>query len=282
MAANEQQARYWHERSAHWLAAEARYDVQLRPFGERLLEVAAPTPPEAVLEVGCGAGATTVALGEALCPDGAVLAVDIASAMVAHTRQRAAEAGLACVEAVEADAQVHPFERRRFDVVVSRFGLMFFADPAAAFGNLARALRPGGRIAFACWQSADRNPWSALPKAAAAAHVAVPVVPPDAPGPLSLADPERIRALLAGAGFSGAGIEPFEVDLLLGGGGALDDAVGFVAEGSLATVLAAAGPAARDAAVAAVRDALAPYETARGVVMPAAAWLVTAATGPRT
>src|SRR4051794_41578761 len=131
--ANEDMAHSWRARAPQGRASQQRQETMFAPFGARLLEVAAPTPPEVALDVGCGAGDTTLALGGLLCPDGAVVAADIAAAMAAYTLQRAEAAGLTCVEAVEADAQVHDFGAGRFDLVVSRFGMMFFGDPAAAF-----------------------------------------------------------------------------------------------------------------------------------------------------
>jgi len=179
---------------------------------------------------------------------------------------------------VVGDAQTHPFTAGGFDVVVSRFGVMFFDDPEAAFTNLADALVPGGRLVFVCWQEASRNPFILVPGIAIAEHVALPDLgAPDAPGMFALADPARIESLLADTGFAEAVIEPLAEEILLGGGGTLADAVEFLRDGGMGrAVLAGANKATEHRAVAAVSEALAPYVTADGVRIGAAAWLVTA------
>ena len=155
---------------------------------------------------------------------------------------------------------------------------MFFDDPEVAFRNLADALAPGGRLAFVCWQDLLANPFMTVPGLALAEHVALPDLgPPGSPGMFALADPARIRSLLAAAGLAEVVIKPLADEILLGGGGTLDDAVEFLRQGGMGrAVLAGSREAARDRAVAAVREALAPYVTAEGVLIGAAAWLVTA------
>ena len=152
---------------------------------------------------------------------------------------------------------------------------MFFDDPEVAFRNLADALAPGGRLAFVCWQDLLANPFMTVPGLALAEHVALPDLgPPGSPGMFALADPARIRSLLAAAGLAEVVIKPLADEILLGGGGTLDDAVEFLRQGGMGrAVLAGSREAARDRAVAAVREALAPYVTAEGVLIGAAAWL---------
>ena len=142
----------------------------LAPFLPIILDAAALTSGEAVLDVGCGCGATTHAAARAVAP-ALALGADLSTPMLDRARADAAQAGIGNVEFVQADVQVHPFDPASFDVVISRFGVMFFADPVAAFANVRRALRPDGRMVFACWQHAAGNPWFGLPRSAALEHV---------------------------------------------------------------------------------------------------------------
>ena len=207
-----------------------------------------------------------------------MLGADLSAPMLDRARADAARAGLANVEFAQADAQVHPFDPASFDAVISRFGVMFFADPVAAFANVRRALRPEGRIAFACWQPLTANPWYGLPRSAALEHVPPPpALPADAPGPFALADPDRTRLLLRDAGWHDIDIAPHDTTLLLGGPGSLDTAVDFLRTGSLGhSLLANVDAASATRALDAVRAALTPFTEADGVRLPAAIWLVTA------
>jgi SAM-dependent methyltransferase len=204
--------------------------------------------------------------------------VDLSAVMVEAARRRAAEERLANVSFMAGDAQTYPFAAGGFDVAISRFGVMFFDDPVAAFANLAGALVPGGRLVFVCWQELARNPYILVPGAAIAGHVALPDLgPPGAPGMFALADPARIESLLADAGLAKVVVEPLAEEILLGGGGTLADAVEFLSKGGMGrAVLAGADAATQHRAVAAVSEAMAPYATAEGVRIGTAAWLVTA------
>ena len=154
-----------------------------------------------MLDVGCGTGDTTrVAARRAV--DGDALGVDLSTGMLARGRERAAEEGLTNVTFEQADAQVEPFADGRFDVVISRFGVMFFSDPVAAFANLARATRPGGRLALVVWQPFAGNEWVEVPRAALALGRDLPPIPEDVPGPFGLADPDRVERILGDAGWS--------------------------------------------------------------------------------
>src|SRR5262249_6517301 len=149
---------------------------------------------ERVLDVGCGTGQTSIELARRAGPGGAVTGIDISAPMLARARARAADAGARTVTFLDADAQTHRFDPASLDVCFSRFGIMFFAAPDAAFANLRSALRPAGRLAFVCWQSMRDNPWMLVPLMAAAAHITLPPPPaPDAPGPFSFADADRVR-----------------------------------------------------------------------------------------
>ena len=180
---------------------------------------------------------------------------------------------------MHADAQDRTFtDADAFDVMISRFGIMFFADPVAAFANLRGALRPGGRVAFVCWQGLFANEWVAVPAGAIIPIAGMPdAPPPDAPGPFSFGDRDRVSGILTDAGFSNVTIDDVHRPLLLGGGLLLDDAVAFLGEGGMGKRFLgdADGPTV-ERALAAVREALVPYASPEGVRLDSAVWLVQA------
>ncbi len=280
-SANAEMIRYWNEAAGpSWVAMQERLDAQLAALGTLVRERAGIASGERVLDVGCGCGGTTLELARAVGTGGRVVAVDISAPMLERARARADAAGLgARIDWQCADAQTARFADAAFDCVYSRFGVMFFEDPTAAFANLGRALRPGGRLAFVCWQARERNPWMMAPALAAMQHVAFPPPPPpDAPGPFAFADAGRVREILAAAGFADVTHEAIDQPMPLGNGG-LDEALElFLAVGPVGHALreAQAGPEQRERVVAAVREALARFETPRGIEAPASAWIVTA------
>ena len=240
------------------------------------MDRAAPAPDESVLDVGCGCGQTTVQLGERVGPGGRVTGIDLSAVMLEQARQRRAIHENLRFE--NADAQIARLPARKFDLVFSRFGVMFFADAEAAFSNLRSALKPGGRLAFVCWQPLIRNPWLTVPLAAAATQISLPdPPPPGSPGPFSFADTDRVRGILAGAGFEKIAFESVEQTLIVGGRGGVEQALEFLLNlGPLGAALREAGDDARPAVAAAVSEALTPFATADGVRMGAAAWIATA------
>ncbi len=185
---------------------------------------AAAKPGERILDVGCGCGSTTIALAQELAQDGFVLGIDISAPMLARARQIAPQ-GLP-LDFVLADATVYPFEPAAFDLLVSRFGVMFFADPVVSFTNLRRALRPSGRVVFACWREPRDNPWMMTPLQAVYQHVPkMPRPGPDDPGPFSFASEDRVHRILEAAGFSHIAMEPHPLSLDIAIGRGLDAAV---------------------------------------------------------
>jgi SAM-dependent methyltransferase len=269
-------SRWRGEEGRHWRSEAARYDEINRVFGEALIDAAHLSPGERVLDVGCGAGAIALEAARRVRPAGSVLAVDISPELVAVARDRAASAGAGEVEVVEADAAAYPYDEEAFDVLVSRNGLMFFVDPDAALANLARALRPGGRIVFTAPQALDRNPWIMVAGAAAAPHVGIPAgVAPGQPGPLGLADRSLIADVLERAGFTAVEIEELTGSIRIGTN--VDDAVAFIRSMPMVRdLLAGAPPANQAAAIEAVEQALADHTTPDGVVIQGnGAWLVT-------
>lgn len=276
---NAEMTRYWNEVSGpKWVALQEGIDRQIEPIGAAVIERAALRPGENVLDVGCGCGATSLAAARAVAPGGEVRGLDLSAPMLARAAERAREEGLRnlCFERGDAQTVTLP---QRFDVLLSRFGVMFFDAPEAAFANLRRALRPGGRVAFACWQAIGRNPWMTVPVGAVAKVVSLPPPPaPDAPGPFAFADDARVRRILDAAGFTDVALESFERELAIGPGD-LDGAVHMMLSmGPAATALREAPDgAAKEAEVAAaVREALAPYLRSDGVRMASASWIVTA------
>jgi SAM-dependent methyltransferase len=270
---NAAQVAYWNDTAGRtWADLQELIDRQLEPLGARGIRMLAPAAGERILDVGCGAGATTLALARAVGPTGAVVGVDISRPLLDRARHRALCA--ANVSFIEADAQTHAFALASFDAVFSRFGVMFFAEPAAAFANLRRALKPGGRLAFICWRTPAESPIMTLPAQAAAPHLPpLPPPEPDAPGPFAFADPDRVRRILAEAGLEAVEITPH--DELIGSGD-LETSLRLARNiGPLSRILRE-NPHLADKAMAAVRDALAPHEGPDGVKLNAAVWIVRA------
>jgi SAM-dependent methyltransferase len=275
-AANTARSEAWNgETGQHWVEFRDRREAQLRNFSPHLFAAAGISTDEQVLDVGCGCGGTTLQAAHQAA-DGMVLGVDLSAPMLAEARRRAADEGIANVVFEQADAQVHPFALGGFDVVLSRFGVMFFADPSTAFANIARGLRPGGRLAFLCWQEADANEYFTLPRRAISPYLDLPErATAGEPGPFSLADPAGVRSLLTGAGFGAVEITAVAEPTWIGAD--VEDAVKY--QLSTPTNRAAFGGVdqhARDLAVAALHDALLSHATSRGVELGTAAWLVTA------
>jgi len=279
--ANEAQIESWDGPGGErWVRDSERYDRINERYGERLVAAvgagsagAAAAAGERVLDVGCGNGAVSLALAGA---GAQVTGVDISGPMLAEAGRRASAAGLS-IEFVKADAQVHAFEPAAFDTVVSRFGVMFFDDPKAAFANIGSAVRPGGRLLFACWQELLKNEWLAVPAVAALAHVPMPEMgEPGQPGPFAFAEPSRVQSILEAAGWVDVGFEEMHEPMVMGT--SVDDTVAFLQGTDIAAGLFKdAEPAAVEAAWAAIADALAGHTRDDGaVVLQGAAWLVTA------
>lgn len=272
---NAEQITYWNQQSGpKWVADQERLDRMLAPYGAAAFAALDPRPGEATIDVGCGCGDTTLELGRRVGPTGTALGIDVSAPMLARARERSMRERLANVRFVAADAATHHFPPGATNGLYSRFGVMFFTDPAAAFANLHAALAPGGRLAFACWQPITENPWMLVPLMAAAAHVTLPPPPaPEAPGPFSFGDRDRVRRILGDAGFRNVACEPLTPELVLGGGDDVDAAVEFVLRvGPTSAVLRDVPPEVVAKVAGAVRAALAPYATPRGVTLPSAAW----------
>lgn len=258
----------------YWTDNEQAYDAALARYDPHLFEGAAIARGEYVLDVGCGNGQTTREAARRAAPATAV-GIDLSAAMIGRARHRAAADGLANTRFVHADAAVYPFQPWAFDVAISRTGTMFFGEPVGAFANISRAVRPGGRFTQIVWQSAERNPWigELLAALAAGRELSPPV--PGAPGPLSLSDPARVRAILGDSGFVGPTLDAVEEPMYFGPDA--EQAFRFVVgQGFTQGLLRDVDDATRARALDALRATLAAHETPQGVLYPSATWMVTA------
>lgn len=259
-----------------WTDFQDSLDVTFAPVLRALVTRAAIRPGERVIDIGCGCGASTVELAGLVGPDGAALGVDLSAQMLARARERT-PAGLPA-SYLQADAASHRFPPAATDLLFSRFGVMFFAAPEAAFRNLAGALKPGGRLVFVCWRTPKENPYFILPLQEAVRFVPrLPETAPEDPGPFAFADPERVRRILTAAGFSKIAADPFDCDLDIAAGRGLDHAM---------TVALSIGPTSRAlegqpedkiaAAASAIRARLTQHQRGQSVPLAAAMWIVTA------
>jgi SAM-dependent methyltransferase len=274
------QIAYWNSAGGErWAAAQEHTDRMLEPALAALLERARTEPGMAVLDIGCGCGATTLEFARKVGPAGRVLGADVSQVMLARAKARLS--AYPQVELLLADASAYPFAPFA-DLAVSRFGVMFFGDPTQAFANIRKAIKPGGRLLFACWRALRENLWMRVPlEAVYSAGVGrAPRPGPDDPGPFSFAGPERVTRILTGAGFAAPSISPadFPVDVAAGGG--------LAAAVRQAMTIGPASAALRDqpenlriAAAQSIEKAFEPYASAQSVHLPAAIWLVEAAPG---
>lgn len=272
----------WNGRSGNrWARHQTRLDDMLAPLGNVAMVLAEVRRGEHVLDVGCGAGATTLDIARATGPSGRALGLDVSQVLIDRARERARE--LASPARFQlGDAAVAPLEAGSFDVIYSRFGVMFFEEPAAAFAHLREALKPNGRVAFVCWRPAAENDWIRLPMNAIR-DLVPPMQPvlPEEPGPFSFGDRGRIARILDAAGFGAVEILPVDRRLRFGRGesreAAIRDAVEQAFEvGPLERALAGHSDEVRLLAAEAVHKAFASRATDEGVMIDGAAWIVTA------
>lgn len=273
--ANRAQAELWNQASGQaWVDLQAILDRMLAPVAARLVDSAFPGEGARVLDIGCGAGATTLAMARRLGAAGRCLGADISAPLVAAAQARAAAQGLGSAAFIEADAQTYRFEAQDFDAVISRFGVMFFDDPPAAFANIRKAARPGGRLTFAAWRSPLENPFMVVPTQAAA-RLLPPMPPPDpeAPGQFAFADGERVRRILDAAGWTDIDLRPVDIPTEV----AEADVMAYVTRlGPVGQALREADAATGEAVTAALREGIAPYVQDGAARFTLACWLATA------
>jgi ubiquinone/menaquinone biosynthesis C-methylase UbiE len=277
---NADQAAYWNGPAGRrWLNRQETLDLVLGPIHEVLLNRAAVAAGERVIDIGCGCGATTIELARRVGPKGRVTGVDISAPMLARARQhRPADLPL---EFVLADATVHAFEPGGADLVFSRFGVMFFAEPALSFRNMRTALRPGSRMVFGCWREPRKNPWMMLPLQEAYKHVPrLPEVGPEDPGPFSFAREERVRRIMSEAGFSSIALETVDLSLDLAAGRGLETAARTALDiGPVSRALEGQPPEVLAKVGSSIRAALSTLGKGETVPLGASVWIVTAISG---
>jgi SAM-dependent methyltransferase len=274
---NADQIAYWNGPAGQrWTDRQALQDVLLAPVSEILIDRAGVRAGERIIDVGCGCGAIAIALAQRTGPAGHVLGIDISAPMLAQARQLT-PAGIP-VEFVLADATVYPFVPAGFDLLVSRLGVMFFAEPVLSFANMRRALRPSGRLVFACWREPRENPWMMAPLQAVYKHAPkLPPQGPEDPGPFAFASEARVRRILGEAGFRDIAMEACALWLDVAIGRGLDAAVQGVLEiGPAHRALEGQPPDVVAAATNSVREVLAPLLKGNTVPLAGSIWIVTA------
>ena len=263
----------------NWVAHQTRLDLMLEAFGNAAIAAAAPKPGEHILDIGCGAGVTSLALGQCVGTTGHVLGVDISPQLVARARTIVPQDASVTFEL--SDAATAPLQPQGFDLWFSRFGVRFFDDPVAAFSHMRTGLKPGGRLAFACWRGARENGWVRLPIDAIRTLVQPVPADPLAPGPFAFSNPDRISSILAAAGFAAVETLPFDTTISYGYGAtrteAIEDALTLAfAVGPLSRALAGQPDPVRAQAATLVRDAFLAQPGEASVLIDGAAWIVTA------
>ncbi len=275
MTANADQIAYWNKvAGAKWVRNQARLDRLMAPLMEALLDAAAPRPGERALDVGCGCGDLALRLAGTVGREGSVTAIDVSCPMLAHAAARAAAlaSDAAVIRWIEADASAQAFAPE-FDLVASRFGIMFFDDPPAAFAHLHRVLAPGGRFAFVAWRGRDEVEWMQKPLQWLAPLLPMPEFSDGEPGPFGLADGVRTRAMLESASFTDVTANRLDRAIVIGAD--LDDAVAMLSEtGPAAGAIREAEPAEQREAQRVLRERLADHLGAAGAVrLDAACWI---------
>ena len=256
--ANIEQAEFWSRLAPTWLELEDQLEEVGRLPGQLAMDRLELLPGQRVVDLGCGSGRTTLELASRVGHDGVVVGVDISAEMLVRGRERAARPGAGNIEFLHADIQVHDMGEARFDAAYSRFGVMFFTDPVAAFANICRALRRRGVLSFVCWQSVFDNEWMLIPGAAVAAVTgSLPAMPGlGEPGPFSLADPDRVHAVLDAAGFDSVAIEPHADQVVINEARIPEVALTSIRVGGVREALRESDQQTRGRALAAIEEAL--------------------------
>jgi len=276
MPANRTQLVYWNGPIGHmWAEAQQKRDRDHAPMTEAALKLAAASPGEHALDIGCGSGTTTLRLAEQVGAQGSATGIDLSGPMLAVAERRARETG-SHARFIEADATDYPFAPKHFDLAFSQFGVMFFADPVASLANVFASLKEGGRIAFVCWRASTENPWSAVPEGAAKPLLPpMEPLPPDAPGRYAFANPDRVRSILLRAGFHAPEIQKFDARIHLGDTPEAA-ASSSIDAGPLARTLAEVDDETRKTVREAVTVRLAREMGPGGISLTAGCWLVAA------
>jgi SAM-dependent methyltransferase len=277
--ANNDMNKYWNGDGGHkWLRFQTRTDASLKHFGHEVMTAAAISTGESVIDIGCGCGDTSFDISNRVGSDGHVQGIDVSEPLLTRAKARAQFTNENNITFCHNDVQTYHFESSVFDVVFSRFGVMFFDDPVAAFTNIRKTLKPGGRLAFICWQPAKENEWISLPLDVVKNHISIPAPPePGQPGPFSFSNKNRVIHILGEADFKEILIEKFTSPLNVGAD--LDEAVKFLTHMG-PTSEAMSQPGVKDInkfhIKTELRKRLKPYKTENGIILGAATWIVTA------
>jgi SAM-dependent methyltransferase len=276
---NAAQIAYWNDKAAvTWTEFQERLDALFEPLTSLALDAAAPAAGEQVIDIGCGCGATMLALANRVGPTGHVLGLDVSEPMAARARDRIAAAALANAQVVVSDAAIHAFPSNSADLLFSRFGVMFFADPTAAFANLHQAMRPNGRLLCAVWRPLSENPWFRVPLEAVSGLLPPqPSSDPDAPGPFAFANADRTSKILADAGWRDVVLTQHDVPMRFAAAGQIEQATEFATRvGALARMLTDASPETRADVRVAIAKALRTYDAPAGISLSGSIWLISA------
>lgn len=274
---NADQIAFWNGAAGrHWTDRQSVQDALLAPVTERLIARIGAQAGQRILDIGCGTGAISIELARQVGPSGHVRGIDISVPMLERARQLTPKDLPA--DYVLADATVYPFDPESFDLLVSRFGVMFFADPVLSFRNLRSALRPKGRLVFACWREPRENGWMMAPLMAVYKHVPkLPQLGPEDPGPFSFADEARAKRILSDAGFADIAMEACPLTFDVAAGKGLEAAVqGALEIGPASRALEGHPPEVVAAAIGSIGEALAPFAKGQSVLLPGAIWIVSA------
>ena len=274
---NAEQLAYWNGSGGlHWTRRQDLQDALLAPLSRLALDGAKAMPGEQVIDVGCGCGESSIDLAKRVAPGGHVYGIDISVPMLTRARERIPDG--APLTFIEADAATFEFQPGSVDLLFSRFGVMFFADPAAAFANMRKAMKPGGRVLFVCWRDPRENPWLMMPLNAAYKHIPrLPPVAPGSPGPFGFSDEIFVQRILTDAGFTNIRHDPADLLLDIAIGKGLEAAVQTALEmGPTSRALLGQPPELYASVASSIRETLSPYQNGETVPLQAAAWIVSA------
>ncbi len=261
-----------------WLANVDRFEGTIEPIGEALIERATCREGEHIIDVGCGAGATSIAIARQVGATGSVTGLDISPVLVAEATKRAQIAGFDHANFILGDAATVSLPMTQADCIVSRFGIMFFSDPVAAFTHMHGFLKSDGRLAIACWASLPQNQWMLEVRNILAAHFPLPTPIPHAPGPFAFSEPAYIEEILQTSGFKDITISPWKSNLFVGGSGSNpQSAAEFLLKAlSVAQLPEDLPDSVKTTIQVELTERLTAYDTKDGVQMPASVWLIDA------
>jgi SAM-dependent methyltransferase len=275
---NAPQIDYWNGPAGdRWARLADSQDVMLEALGLAAMDACDIQSGHTVLDAGCGSGTTTFEIANRVGVDGHVIGIDLSGPMLEVGRERLKTRGIDTIEFDNKDIATYPFEKEMFDRVFSRFGVMFFIDPIAAFTNIRSGLKSGGRLAFVCWQALNKNPWMEIPFKVALQHVPTPApADPEAPGPMAFADPERVRRILSAAGFDKIGLDALEMDLPLEADARSTAQKLVQSSGAVSRLLSNETDDIKTRVEDDLCKAVAEYQTDNGVRLGSATWIVSA------